>query len=457
MLLGKRFQPFIDAAPICLMARGIAENILDPKRIDALFERIATKQYTRDWAFSLLVDLMSQVVLDIQPSVHAAYRTMAKQLGVSDQAVYDKLQHVEGNVAAELVRDSARQARPVIEALQATVPPLLPGYHAKILDGNHLAATEHRIAELRTTWAAPLPGQLLVVLDQERMLASDVIPCEDGHAQERSLLDQVVATVQANDLWIADRNFCTRQFLWEIAQRLGFFLIRQHGNLTGKLLGKRRLRGRCATGIVYEQKLKISLATGRTLLVRRVTIELTQATRDGDKELHVLSNVPKEKATAMQLADAYRKRWTIEVMFLEMTETLSCEINTLGYPKAALFAFCLALQAYNAVSVIKASLRSVHGVKKIEQELSGYYLALEIEQMYAGMMVAIPAKHWEKAWGPLSPQALATVLKDVAAKVDLAKYQKTPRGPKKKATKRTPYKNGHHISTAKVLAGRGVT
>ena len=48
-----------------------------------------------------------------------------------------------------------------------------------------------------------------------------------------------------------------------------------------------------------------------------------------------------EEADAIQLAEAYRKRWTIEGMFLEMTETLSCEIDTLGYPKAALFAFCL--------------------------------------------------------------------------------------------------------------------
>src|ERR1700722_15002634 len=105
MLLGQRFQPFIEAAPICVMARGIAENILNPKRIDALFERTATKQYTRDWAFSALVDLMGQVVLQIHPSVHAAYRTLAKHLGVSDQAVHDKLQHVEPNVAAELVRE----------------------------------------------------------------------------------------------------------------------------------------------------------------------------------------------------------------------------------------------------------------------------------------------------------------------------------------------------------------
>jgi hypothetical protein len=456
MLLNKRFQPFISAAPICVMARGIAENILNPERIDALFERTAERQYTRDWPFSLLVDLMSQVVLDIQPSVHAAYRAMAKQLGVSDQAVYDKLQHVELKVSAELVRDSARQAQALIEQLHTTAPPLLPGFRAKILDGNHLAATEHRIEELRTTWAAPLPGKLLVVLDQELMLATDVFPCEDGHAQERSLLDEVLAKVAAGDVWVADRNFCTRNFLLGIAKRLGCFLIRQHGNLTGTLVGKRKRRGRCATGVVYEQKLTLTDDEGQAWGIRRLTIQLDQPTRDGDQELHLLSNVPADKADAIQLAEAYRKRWTIEVMFLEMTETLSCEIHTLGYPKAALFAFCLALMAYNAVSVIKASLRSVHGLEKIDEQLSGYYLALEIEQMYPGMMVAIPPKHWTW-WARLTPQATAAVLKDLARKVDLAKYKKSPRGPKKKAPKRKAYKNGSHLSTAKVLAGRGVT
>ena len=76
--------------------------------------------------------------------------------------------------------------------------------------------------------------------------------------------------------------------------------------------------------------------------------------------------------------------------------------------------------------------------------------------MYPGMMVAIPPKHWTY-WAKLSPQEMAAVLKDLAKKVDLAKYKKSPRGPKKKAPKRTAYKNGSHLSTAKVLAGRGVT
>ena len=70
-------------------------------------------------------------------------------------------------MAAALVRDSARLAAPVVQALHASHPRWLPGYVTKVLDGNHLASTEHRLQELRGTWAAPLPGQALVVLDQQ--------------------------------------------------------------------------------------------------------------------------------------------------------------------------------------------------------------------------------------------------------------------------------------------------
>jgi hypothetical protein len=210
--LGKVFELFVEQRPICVMARGVLENLFNAARIDELFARTAEMQYTRALLFSSVVDLMGQVVLGVQPSVHAAYQAQAAQLGVSDQAVYDKLNHVELRVSAELVRDAARQAAPVIGALQAELPPLVPGYRTKILDGNHLAASDHRLEALRQTWAAPLPGQILVVLDQQPMLATEVVLCEDGHAQERSLLGQVLPLVEQDDLWIADRNFCTVDF-----------------------------------------------------------------------------------------------------------------------------------------------------------------------------------------------------------------------------------------------------
>ena len=84
--LGKVFEPFVEQRPICVMAVACWRICSMPTRIDALFARTAETQYTRELLFSSVVDLMGQVVLGVQPSVHAAYQAQAEQLGVSDQA-----------------------------------------------------------------------------------------------------------------------------------------------------------------------------------------------------------------------------------------------------------------------------------------------------------------------------------------------------------------------------------
>ena len=80
--------------------------------------------------------------------------------------------------------------------------------------GIAIEATEHRLEELRETNAGALPGKTLVVFDPQSGLAVDVFPCEDGHAQERSLLTAVAATIQARDVSVMDRDFlCTGIFI----------------------------------------------------------------------------------------------------------------------------------------------------------------------------------------------------------------------------------------------------
>jgi hypothetical protein len=283
------------------------------------------------------------------------------------------------------------------------------------------------------------------------MLVTAVCLAEDGQAQERSLLDGIWPLVQADDLWLADRNCCTQELLTTSAARSAAFVVRQHGSLKGELLGRRVAKGRCDTGPVYQQKLRVR-HDGQVLVVRRITVVLDQPTRDGDTAIHVLTNLPVSAASARQVAELYRRRWTIEGLFLEVSQTLDCEIKTLAYPKAALLALCLGLVAYNAVALRKAALRAAHGVTKVEQ-LSGYYLALEIRQTYDGMRVAIPAEHGA-VFGSYSDAQLARVLKELARKVSLPRYRKHPRGPKKKPPRRAKYKNGEHGATAKVMAAR---
>lgn len=446
-MLPAAFLPFIEQRPVGVMARAIVERFFEPEHLDVLFRETAVQQYERSLLFSSVVDLMQAVVLGAEPSVFAAYRKRQHNLPVSDDSIYNKLKGMDLAVSEAIVRDSAQRAAEVIDELQARHAPWLPGYHLRVLDGNHLSATEHRLEVLRDTWAAPLPGRILVVMDPELGVARDAFVTPDGHANERTLLDEVLQTVGEMELWMADRNFCTLKFLFEIADKRAFFLVRQHGSLQGRLKDKRRFIGESSTGKVYEQPVELTYG-GETRTVRRITVELLRPTRDGDMVLHLLTNLPADIA-AVLCAELYRKRWSIETLFYEVTQTLQCEIKTLCYPPAALFVFCLALMAANAVAVLKAAVRATHGEKEAN-EMSAYYMALEIKQVHEGMMIALPPDTWT-VFRNMSVATFAAALKKIAAHMDLTYYRKSKRGPKKPPPTMDEYRNGGHVSTYKLL------
>jgi IS4 transposase len=451
-MLGKIFERFVEQSPVSVMARGLLERVLNPKTIDEIFEQVADRQYTRDLLFSTVFDLMSQVVCGSHKSLHAAYQASPQEIGVSVTSIYNKVDGVETETSASLVRYCADAVAPIIEKMNGALPVLLPGYRTKILDGNCLEATEHRIKELRGTAAGPLPGKSLVVLDPSLKLMVDVFPCEDGHSQERALLEHVLPTVQAGECWIEDRNFCTLKFLSEVAKRDAFFIVRQHQKLPWESLGRLTKVGRIEGATVSEQPITVRDHEGNELRLRRIRIHLDKPTRDGDRDVFVLSNLPK-KINAKKIAILYRNRWKIETAFQALAKHLNSEINTLGYPKAALFAFSIALIAYNVMSVIQAALRSVYGADIVEEEVSGYYVANELSAVYQGMMIAIPEKHWQIFRRMTLREAVKT-LRFLASKVNLRRFKKHPRGLKKPRPKRTYDKKHPHVSTFRLISSR---
>ena len=452
MLLGKLFDRFVAQAPVGVAARAVLEAALNPTVLDGLFARTADRQYHRELLFSTCVDLMGMVVSRSHRSIHAAYQASAAEIGVAIKSVYSKLAHVEPTTSAALVRHTAGRLAPVIGRMKGGLPPPLKNFHTKILDGNHLERTQRRIKPLRDVAAGPLPGQTLVVLDPVLGLVTDVICCEDGHAQERSLFAEVLTLVRQDDLWIADRNFCTTKFLFGIAAQTARFVIRQHAStLTWDKAGRIRQAGRCDTGKLSEQTLWLTNPNGQTLPVRRVTVTLDRPTRDGETEIHILTNLTVKEASAKKVAQLYLTRWKIETVFQTLTTVLKCEVNTLGYPKAALFAFCVALTAYNVYATVKAALRGAHGTETVEEQVSDFFLADEIAGTYRGLMIALPAEHWQPL-ANVDAKTLAQLLIALARKASLARYKKSPRGPKKPKLRRTRFAKAKHIATARLLA-----
>ena len=252
MVFAKVFESFLEASPVSLMFRGTLERILGSERLDKLFEEAAEKQRVGELAFSTCAELLSLVVTQIQPSVHAAYRSQREEIDVAVKSVYNKLAGIELSVSENLVRETALDLKEIIEAMQATLPGPLPGYAVRIVAGNHLSGTQHRLKELRLLGDAPLPGHTVAVLNPHTELIESLIACENGHANQKPLYPQLLSSIEPGQCWIADRDYSTQPFLFGIKRRKAYFLIRQHGALQGQLVGRRERVGRTETGVVYE-------------------------------------------------------------------------------------------------------------------------------------------------------------------------------------------------------------
>jgi IS4 transposase len=452
MLFDPLFERFAAGTPLTVMTRALLENTLQAQPLDDLFDRLALKQYTRELLFSTVVATMTLVACRLYKSPRSVYAEHKDLFGVTLKCFYEKLQGIELPVMRAMVQDHAQRCAAVIEELGGRMPALLDGYRVKILDGNALAGTDHRIKELRQSTAAALPGKSLVVLDPALGLAIDVIPCEDGHAQERSLIADVLDTVAAKDLWIEDRNFCTLGFIFGVAQRAGFVLVREPKGLPWQAESPSRYMGRTPTGRVYEQPVVLRSEDGRTLKLRRIIIAVDEPTRDGETEVTLLTNV--RGVRTLPLAKLYLERWSIEGLFNVLTTTLLCEQKGLGYPKAALFGFCVTLLAYNVLASVKAALRSVHGSVKVEEEVSLRHVAEHVSRHYEGMLVGLPAVEWMR-FRSLSVADLAECLRQWATKVCLEKVRKAKSRPRKKGgPKRVHDPSTPHVSTARLLAAR---
>jgi IS4 transposase len=366
--------------------------------------------------------------------------------------MYDKLNKSEPQISAALVYAAYQRMAPIVEEMGARRAPLIAGYRTRIVDGNHLAATEHRLEVLRAVGAGALPGVALVVYDRELGLIRQVYLDEDAYTQERAIVLETLSDVEEGDLWIADRNFCTATVLFQLAADGAAFIIRKHSqNVRFHVTGAERKIGETSTGVVYEQPIGIEDDFGNVMPARRICVRLFEPTRDGETELVLFSNLP-ASVSALEIAEAYRNRWEIETTFNHMDRMFEGEIKSLGNPRAALLVFCVAAIAFNTVSVVMASLRAEHGEAKVDQEVSPYYIGVYVRSDWNGLHLIWSPEEWTDKFSNLTPEEMAKQLRIFASHVDLDRMPRNPRGPKKPPPKRTSSPDQPHVSTARLLA-----
>ena len=209
---------------------------------------------------------------------------------------------------------------------------------------------------------------------------------------------------------------------------------------------------------MYEQRVTIPTENGtQVLTLRRIEVVLNEPTTDGETVIRLLTTLP-ASVHAKIVAHLYRKRWTIEGLFGRLEAALHSEIRTLGYPRAALLAFGLAVIAFNVLAVIEAAVAAAHDLGAAKIEISTYYVADDVRSDYRGMLIAIATSVWS-VFDDQTPAALARTLREVASHVNPRTLRKHPRGPKKKTRK--GYAAGaavrRHVATARVLQEGAIT
>lgn len=440
-------ERFEQQAPVGVMARVALEQALPAGWIDEVFDASRQRQYPRELQMSTIVELMLLVTLGLRPSLHAAARKMP-HLPVSLAALYDKVNRSEPGVMRALVQGSAQRLGEVMEAAVAPQPSL-PGWQLRILDGNHLPASEKRLKPLREHRGAALPGHTLVVYDPDRALVVDIVACEDAHQSEQKGTLELLATAQPQQLWIGDRNFCTGALLRGWHDAGASFLVREHASSHPRLLKEQpwQAAGRCESGELQQQTIEIEGAPPW----RRIRLTLDQPTDSGDTHITLWTNLP-EEVTAKQIAQLYRKRWRIEGLFGRLESVLDSELRTLGHPRAALLGFATAVLAYNVLALLQRCIEEAQREFVPELEVSTYHLAVHVASDYQGMLIALAPKTWE-SWPQAAPEYVARYLLTLARRVPARSVATSKRGPKKDKPK--GYVDAalvrKHVSTARVL------
>ncbi len=255
--------------------RALMENIFALQKLDAVFHKTAKKQYERGLLFSTLVTLTSQVVCRISEKV----RTRVSQPAASRSRVsaHRCLRQTAGGRVGDIASFGAtlgtRNER--IDWLPAFMQAAVAGLPRADL-GWKPSGARRNIASKCCGARRPgaLPGQGLVLLDPQRMVIDDVVPCEDGHAQERSLLDQVLAALKPRDL--ADRR---PQFLhaavlvWHGGSHSSLYHAAAWPDAL-EIAGKTALCWRCRDGTCTKSWSNLrDPETGRTTQVRRIILE----------------------------------------------------------------------------------------------------------------------------------------------------------------------------------------
>jgi hypothetical protein len=430
-------------ATLLLLAHATREPFLED-----LYDRHRGRCYEKSLSFSTLVRLIGDALIQHGGSGQKSCDHAAEQgqLPVTASAFYRKLARVPLAVTRAMLSETALRIAPLAPTPPSdSIPASLRGMTLLPIDGKKIKNVAKRAKVLRGLPGSVLGAKVLVAMRLEDGLAVAMEADPDGEANDcplvAGLLAQVRRVVPGVLLLILDRQFCGAEQLDEFAAEGNHYLVRRTTTARFTPDPDRPAReGTDAGGRRYVDCCGTLFTKAKARRVRQITL-----TRPGEDAVILITDLLDEEAfPAVDLLEAYLRRWGIERVFQQITEVFSLASLIGSTPEAAVFqcGFCLLL--YNAIRVVKDLVAVTHGREPEEVSLEKVFCDAR-DQLTAlrvmGVLEAAGARSWPSRDEALVRAELSRLLGGTWSD----RWRKAP--PKKKAPAvKKPKRSGAHTS-----------
>lgn len=425
----------------------LQEQVYDPHR---------DRCYTDVLTFPHLLKMMRDCLLQHGGSGHryCSEAQRADALPVDESSFYRKLAHMPVPVSRALLRECTGHLTQLLPPASQLLPGCFEDLEVVAVDGKKVKHAAKRLKPTRGYRGSLLGAKALVALSLRSGLALAMSDSLDGETNDvplvPDLLPQVRQQIPRAILWLADRQFGDLHLPRQFTARPGdHFVLRLRKGVhfqADPQQPPRELSDAQGRRVLDEIG---TLGTGKNALrVRRITL----VGAAGQEDVVLITDLlDRQPYGALELLKLYRRRWGIERVFQQVTETFGLQHLIGCSPKAILFqlAFCLLL--YNLVQVIQAYVAEDGQVERSAVSTANLFYDLKRE-LQAWSYLQAPAPPPAAAAGAAAmQQRLRQLLKGRWDPIAYPKaVNKNPRRYSPKPLKALP---GGHSSVQRLLSG----
>jgi Transposase DDE domain len=374
-------QELMRRSPLAAAVLEMSDFIFDDQLLDSIYARHRGRCYEDVLGFADFLRLMRDALVRHGGSAHKLFIELESGDAepIHESNFYRKLARTPVALSRALLREGTQRLASLMPSDVVALSACFDGFAVIIGDGKKIKNAAKRLKPTRGYSGKLLGAKALVAIDVRSGMAIAMSDSLDGMTNDvplvPALMDQVRQVIEKPVLSIWDRQFDDVRTLGRLSTRQGdAFLVRMKQSHTTWVL-ESAVRSVDGQGRQVLDEIGILGKGKQAMRVRRVTLFREK----GEENVELLTNLTdRTRFPVAQVLELYKKRWGIEQVFQQVTETFSLSHLIGSSPKAALLQFSFCLLLYNLMQVVKAYVAKDGGV--LATTVSMFYLFDDVRQ-----------------------------------------------------------------------------